>query len=66
MCIILQIRRQSIRICFRDGKEVAGGKKVQFANPLEKLKIENITRAKVTNTKRVEKNLLAGVKNSTF
>lgn len=33
---------------------------------LEKLKIENITRAKVTNTKRVEKNLLAGVKNSTF
>ena len=23
MCIILQIRRQSIRNCFRDGKEVA-------------------------------------------
>ena len=28
---------------------------------LEKLKIENITRAKVTNTKRVEKNLIAPI-----
>lgn len=28
---------------------------------LEKLKIENITRAKVTNTKRVEKNLIASI-----
>lgn len=28
---------------------------------LEKLKIENVTRAKVTNTKRVEENLIASI-----